>query len=351
MAEVFVGGPGAAPREAAARPARDHVRSDPNAVLELAKVCVDARVGRRSWLPLVKDVSLTIRRGETAVLVGESGSGKSILLKGVLGLLNPDVYRVTGDVMVNGVDVATLSQRQRRLLLGKEVGVVFQDPYSALDPVMTVGAQVREAVRIHSSATRAQINARVLELLDDVGIPDVKERAYWYPHEFSGGMRQRIMIALALANEPRLIVADEPTTALDVTTQAEILRLFMGLQTRLDAGVVFVTHDLTLASEIGDSLRVMYAGRIVEHGPAVDVLDDPHHPYTFGLKESLPKASGFRSIPGMPLVPGEWPPGCPFAPRCHAVIELCDVQDPQLTADSGRQVACHRADGDQAWYL
>jgi peptide/nickel transport system ATP-binding protein len=215
---------------------------------------------------------------------------------------------------------------------------------------MTVGAHIAEAIQLHRPLSRAAARVEATTLLERVGVPEAAARFGSYPHEFSGGMRQRVMIAIALANSPRLIVADEPTTALDVTIQAQVIALLKRLQRELGIGIVFVTHDLALAAEIGDSLHVMYAGRISESGPALEVLAEPRHPYTYGLKRSLPDIRGFEAIPGRPVTPGRWPAGCPFEPRCGYRVAACAERLPPLLPVGARQAACLRtAPSDQWW--
>lgn len=318
--------------------------------LSLCDVNVDARRPNGSWLRLVEGVSIEVFKGETVALVGESGSGKSVLMRGVAGLLPSGSYRVSGEVHLGGENLSALSPKRRRSTLGHQIGFVFQDPYAALDPVQTVGSQIAEALRAHQDFNRKDVRTQVVHLLDEVGVPDPKARYHAYPHEMSGGMRQRVSIAIAIANKPDVIIADEPTTALDVTIQARIIRLFGDLMRSREASLVFVTHDLALASEVAQRVLVMYGGRVVELGPTEQVLERPFHPYTAGLMGSIPHGTAFRPIPGDPVHPGEWPEGCVFSERCPHVVNECMTVPPEPFVQDSRTAFCHLARDSRPWW-
>ncbi|MET7335097.1 ABC transporter ATP-binding protein [Nonomuraea sp. NPDC005650] len=303
-------------------------------------------------LPAVRGVDLTIERGQTLVLLGESGSGKSVTAKAVMGLLDgPNVQVRSAAARLGGRDLTAMSAEERRALRGSAMTLVFQDALSALNPVLSVGDQVGELFRVHRGASRKQARARAIELLDLVGIPAAASRVDDYPHQFSGGMRQRILVAMAVALEPELIIADEPTTALDVTVQAQILALIDRLRRELGTAVLLITHDLGVAAEVGDRVAVMYAGRIVESGEVGELYDLPAHPYTDALLAAIPDldspAASLRAIPGTPPSPASVPPGCSFAPRCARASEVCSTTRPALTllpTGTGRYAACHHSE-------
>ena len=276
-------------------------------------------------LRAVNEISFTLPRGQVLAIIGESGSGKSALLRTILGI-QPDSARIEGEILLNGVDLLTLSQRQREDLRGGVVSMVFQDPMTALDPIYTVEQQLVETIRRHSSRNRHQASERARELLELVQIPSPERRLKAYPFELSGGMRQRVVIAMALASTPSLLLADEPTTALDVTIQGRILRLLADLQRQLGMSVIFVTHDLAVAAQIADVAMVMYAGRIVETGPIANIIHAPSHPYTRGLlAANVQPGQKDRpiTIPGSPPNMVRLPPGCSFAPRCTLAEDVC----------------------------
>ncbi len=295
----------------------------------------------------VRDISLDIRAGEVLGIVGESGSGKTVSSLAVIGLL-PDSATVSGSVMFNGVNLLSLDDKQMSKYRGNEIAMIFQDPLSALNPVHTIGRQIAEAMLIHKDISTENANKRAIELLDIVGIPRPAERAQSYPHEFSGGMRQRVMIALAIANEPKVLLADEPTTALDVTVQAQILDVLKTARDMTGAAIVLVTHDLGVVAGIADRIAIMYAGKVVEVGPVDEVYAQPAMPYTIGLLRSIPRVdatSGERltSISGAPVSPVNLPDGCAFAPRCPASNDVCIAKTPELLAISPtRMTACAR---------
>ena len=297
----------------------------------------------------VRNVDLDVARGEFVALLGESGSGKSVTARAVMGLIDEHTRVDAKELAVSGVDLLTLDDEARRLLRGDRMSLVLQDALSALNPVMTIGKQIGELFRVHRGATAKQARARAIELLALVGIPSPSSRVDDYPHQFSGGMRQRILIAMAIALEPEMLIADEPTTALDVTVQAQILDLLGTLRDQLGMGILLITHDLGVVMEVADRLAVMYAGRIVERGDTDTVLDRPAHPYTEALLRSVPQASArgerLLTIPGSPPSPAQLPPGCSFNPRCRLAIDLCrSVRPPLVEVTPDRDAACHRSE-------
>ncbi|MDX6540725.1 MAG: peptide/nickel transport system ATP-binding protein [Gaiellales bacterium] len=294
----------------------------------------------------VSGLSFTLSRGETLGIVGESGSGKSVTNLAILGLLNSKRSKITGEILLHGKDLLKATPAELRDVRGKDVAMIFQDPFACLHPMYRVGAQIAEAVRAHVSVPKSQAFDRAVEVLDAVGIPNARQRARDYPHQFSGGMRQRAMIAMALVHNPSVLIADEPTTALDVTVQAQILELIEQVKRDFDIGVILITHDLGVVAETAQTVMVMYAGRAVEHGPAWQVFDSPQHPYTWGLLESMPsvqaKVSRLRAIEGLPPSVIHLPSGCPFHPRCPHRFEPCDKIRPPLAAiEGGHADACH----------
>jgi oligopeptide/dipeptide ABC transporter ATP-binding protein len=300
-------------------------------------------------IPAVREVDLTVDRGEFVALLGESGSGKSVTARAIMGLADENTRITADELNLGGVDLLTLSEEQRRRLRGETMSLVLQDALSALNPVMSIGDQIGELFRVHRGATRKQARSHAVELLGLVGIPAPARRVDDYPHQFSGGMRQRILIAMAIALEPALLIADEPTTALDVTVQAQILDLLGSLRDQLGMGVLLITHDLGVVMEVADSLAVMYAGRIVESGDADAVLDHPAHPYTEALLRSVPQAamrgSDLLTIPGSPPSPARIPQGCSFHPRCHWAVDACVTTRPLLLEVApGRRAACLRSE-------
>jgi peptide/nickel transport system ATP-binding protein len=301
-------------------------------------------VTREATVHAVNGVSFSVLPGEVLCILGESGSGKSVTLRALMRLL-PRRTRIEGSVSVDGQDVLAMPSRALRDLRGGLVAMVFQEPMTALDPVYTVGQQIGETVRRHTGCDRRAARARALELLDLVRIPSAERRLDAYPHELSGGLRQRAMIAMALSCKPRLLLADEPTTALDATVQVQVLILLRRLQRELGMGMIFVTHDLGVASEIADRVAVMYAGRIVESGPVAQVLSAPAHPYTTGLLASTvhgqPRERNIDAIPGSPPDMRRLPQGCSFAPRCARRMPDCRiaVPEPRFPAP-GRMAAC-----------
>ncbi|MGN6252795.1 MAG: ABC transporter ATP-binding protein [Marmoricola sp.] len=308
-------------------------------------------------------LSYDLERGKTLGIVGESGSGKSVSSSAIMGLHRGSNALVSGEILLDGTDLLTISDEQMRRRRGRDVSMIFQDPLSAMHPYYTVGNQIAEAYQVHSDASRRAARKRAIEMLDRVGIPQPDRRVDDYPHQFSGGMRQRAMIAMSLINDPGLIIADEPTTALDVTVQAQILDLLQDLQREFNSAIIIITHDLGVVAEMADDVLVMYAGRSVEYGPCKEILTHPEMPYTWGLLSSVPDVQGdvdaklipIRGNPPSLLSP---PTGCPFHPRCDyrqhvdGGPERCASELPALTAarSGGQHVKrCHITDPDRVW--
>ncbi|WP_238005332.1 ABC transporter ATP-binding protein [Dactylosporangium sp. AC04546] len=308
----------------------------------------DLRVSVGS-VELVRGVSLDVARGTTVAVVGESGSGKSLTALSLMGLLPGGLTVSDGEIVFDGAPVTGLSERAWQPLRGKQIGMIFQDPLSALNPCLRVGDQIAEMFRRRAGLSRREAHGKVVEAMAEVGIPDAERRARSYPHEFSGGMRQRVMIAMAMSLHPQLLIADEPTTALDVTVQAQIMRLLLARKQARALTLILISHDLGVVSRSADTVVVMYAGRVVESGPTRDVLTAPAHPYTLGLMRSVPDRrrprAALEAIPGQPPDPRALPAGCAFEPRCPMARDVCRRVVPELRpAGSGRVSACHFAD-------
>ncbi|MCD4535312.1 ABC transporter ATP-binding protein [Nocardioides sp. cx-169] len=294
----------------------------------------------------VDGVSFDIRPGEHVGLVGESGSGKSVTSLAIMGLLPRRGVRTSGEIRYGDVDLMSLSRNEMSQLRGRDIAMVFQDPMTSLNPVVTVGVQIAEVISRHNDVTRKEARDRAGDLLRKVGIPDPVRRLKEYPHQLSGGMRQRVLIAIALACQPRLLIADEPTTALDVTIQAQVLEVLKELVADTGAALLMITHDLGVVAGLCDRVNVMYAGRIVESTTRDVLFEEPRHPYTGGLLGSIPRLDSPRgepltAIPGSPTNVLPWPQGCAFAPRCQNVLEVCTTQTPELTDEGVRHVRCH----------
>jgi peptide/nickel transport system ATP-binding protein len=295
----------------------------------------------------VDGVSFSIAAGETLGVVGESGSGKSVTFLTVMGLINRKSAQVSGEVLFRGQDLLKLPAEELRTIRGAKISMIFQDPMTSLHPYYKVGGQISEAIRAHQKVSKREAWSQSVEMLRRVGIPKPDERADQYPHEFSGGMRQRAMIAMALSLNPDLLIADEPTTALDVTVQAQILELIDRLKQEFDAAVVIITHDLGVVAEHCDDIMVMYAGKCVEYGDSRDIYYGAHHPYTWGLLQSIARMDQDRSerlrpIRGQPPSLINVPPGCAFHPRCPYVMDVCRTQIPELLPSNGHHAAaCH----------
>jgi peptide/nickel transport system ATP-binding protein/oligopeptide transport system ATP-binding protein len=307
-------------------------------------------------LPSVDGVSYTIERGKTLGVVGESGSGKSVTAMSILQLIpSPPGKIVGGEINFDGTDLTKLTPAEMRKIRGNEISVIFQEPMTSLNPVYTVGAQIVEAILLHQDVTYVEARAIALSMLERVGIPSPDERIDEYPHQMSGGMKQRVMIAMALACKPKLLIADEPTTALDVTIQAQILELLNELQEEVGMSILFITHDLAVVAETCDHVAVMYAGRIVEYASVVDLYEEPAHPYSIGLFNSLPDVAAKKGtdgklymIPGMVPRPQDFPTGCRFRTRCTYATEKCAKRPPTEDLGGGHLVACWYAEEVQA---
>jgi peptide/nickel transport system ATP-binding protein len=301
---------------------------------------------------VVDGVSFSVKRGKTLAIVGESGCGKSVTSMGLMGLLPATAKVGASDSLL--IDEALLGMPEERLLdvRGNRMAMIFQEPMTSLNPVFTIGEQIAESVIRHQGLSPKDARQRALEMLEKVRVPDARQRLDAYPHELSGGMRQRAMIAMALANDPALIIADEPTTALDVTIQAQILSLIANLQSETGTAMILITHDLGVVAEVADDVMVMYAGRVVESGPVKTLFDDPQHPYTIGLMGSMPsigpREGRLATINGRVPTPAEMPSGCRFAGRCPFVIQACrDERPPLLELSPGHFAACIRAPLEQ----
>jgi len=293
---------------------------------------------RQGTVCAVDGLSFAVGSREVLGIVGESGSGKSVAMYSILGLVRDANVTISGSVIFEGREILGLSDKELRSVRGRDVGMIFQDPMTALTPVYTVGWQIVEQLRAHNDMTKREAQERAIELLAEVGIPDPRTRVNHYPHEYSGGMRQRVMIAMALSCNPKLLIADEPTTALDVTTQAQILDLMGRLRESYGSSIIIITHDMGVIAEIADRVVVMYAGRPAEIGPEIEVVRSPRHPYTWGLIEAVPrtnkKTSRLVTIPGNAVSPLEVPEGCAFGPRCHYRMAKCIERPPAHGTDS-----------------
>ncbi|MFF9644782.1 ABC transporter ATP-binding protein [Kitasatospora aureofaciens] len=302
----------------------------------------------------VNGVNYSVAAGETLAVLGESGSGKSVTAQTIMGILDMPPGKVTrGEILYRGQDMLKMSNEERRKIRGRKIAMIFQDALSALNPVLSVGYQLGEMFRVHQGVSKAEAKAKAIELMDRVRIPAAKERVNDYPHQFSGGMRQRIMIAMALSLQPDLIIADEPTTALDVTVQAQVMDLLAELQAEYNMGLILITHDLGVVADVADKIAVMYAGRIVETAPVHELYANPAHPYTKGLLRSIPrldqKGQELYAIKGLPPNLLKVPAGCAFNPRCDVATDLCRTEIPALhhVTDkdgkelTGRRSACH----------
>jgi dipeptide transport system ATP-binding protein len=293
----------------------------------------------------VDNISYQVEEGEVLGIVGESGSGKSVSSLSVMGLIDYPGKVQADELTFNGQDLLAMPEKQRRQLTGSDIAMIFQDPMTSLNPCFTVGYQIIEALKTHQGGSKRELKNRAIELLTLVGIPAPESRLNSYPHQLSGGMSQRVMIAMAIACNPRLLIADEPTTALDVTIQAQIIDLLIELQRREKMGLVLITHDLALVAEVAHRVIVMYAGQVVESGPASEVFSQPKHPYTQALLASLPESSAGKerldALPG--VVPGQYdrPKGCLLSPRCPYATDRCREEAPQNQGPLDRQVKCH----------
>jgi oligopeptide/dipeptide ABC transporter ATP-binding protein len=319
--------------------------SKPLLAIDRLKACFDLPEGR---VRAVEDLSLTLNRGETLALVGESGCGKTACALSVMRLLPAPAGRILGGrILLEGRDLLKVSEREMQKIRGNRISMVFQEPMTSLNPVMAVGKQIGEVLRVHGNPGRAAARAAAKEMIEQVGIPDVTRSYDAFPHEISGGMKQRIMIAMALICRPEVLIADEPTTAVDVTVQAQLLRLLKSLQNAYGLAILLITHDLSVVSEMADRVAVMYAAKIVERSPRAALLKDPRHPYTRGLFQSLPRMGSDRpgrlvEIPGSVPDALRFPKGCRFHPRCPRVKARCEEEEPLLRElEPGREAACH----------
>jgi oligopeptide transport system ATP-binding protein len=320
--------------------------ADARHLLEVRDLHVEFRTPR-GIVRAVNGVSYTLDRGETLAILGESGSGKSVSAQAVMGLIDsPPGFITKGELVFQGRDLLTVSQAERRAVRGDGIAMIFQDALTALNPVFSVGWQIAEMYRKHRGMSRREAKKRAIALMDRVGIPSARERVGDYPHQFSGGMRQRVMIAMALALDPDVLIADEPTTALDVTVQAQVMDLLSHLQAETGMGLILITHDLGVVADVADKVGVMYAGEIVEGGPVREVYRHPAHPYTEGLMHSIPrvdqKGGRLDPITGAPPSLVNIPSGCPFHPRCPYVRDNCSRDVPPLyEVRANRYSACH----------
>ena len=318
-------------------------------VLEVTDLSIQFK-SEHGWSTVVDHLDLTLARGETLGLVGESGSGKTVTSLAIMGLLTGPRVRISGSVKLQGRELVGLNKREMNALRGKSIGMIFQEPRRSLNPAFTVGDQIAEVVKRHREGVgRREAWARAVEMLELVGIPDAAARAHEYPHQFSGGMCQRVMLAIAVACEPVVLIADEPTTALDVTVQAQVLDLLTELQDRMGLGILFITHDLGVVAETCDRVAVLYGGQVMETTGSEDLFYDPQHPYTEGLLASTPdaqvRAERLYAIPGTVPAAWNWPNGCRFHPRCaYAQAGLCDDGVVSLSGAESHQVRCARAD-------
>jgi oligopeptide transport system ATP-binding protein len=315
-------------------------------LLEVDDLHVEFRT-RRGVVNAVNGITYTLDERETLAILGESGSGKSVSAGAIMGLIDsPPGFITKGEIRFRGDDLLKLDEPARRAVRGEQIAMVFQDALTALNPVYSVGWQIAEMYRAHRGTSKKQAREKAIELMDRVHIPAARDRVEAYPHQFSGGMRQRVMIAMALALDPDILIADEPTTALDVTVQAQVMDLLAELQHETGMGLILITHDLGVVADVADRVAVMYAGRIVETGPVRDIYHHPAHPYTEGLMASIPrldqKGGKLTPISGAPPSLMRIPSGCPFHPRCPYRRDVCEIDDPPLyDVGHGRRSACH----------
>lgn len=299
---------------------------------------------KKGIINAVNGVDFDIEKGEVVAVVGESGSGKSVTSLSIMGLLSKGRTSVEGEILFKSENLLTKSKRELQDIRGKQISMIFQEPMTSLNPVFTIGRQISEALIRHEKLTKKQAEEKAIEMLDLVGIPSPEKRLKNYPHQMSGGMRQRVMIAMALACNPELLIADEPTTALDVTIQAQILELMINLKEKLGTSILLITHDLGVVAETADRVVVMYCGKVVEKGTVEDIFNNPQHPYTKGLLNSIPKVEEKEEklfmIPGMVPNPLNLPSGCAFSDRCTYCQDICKVKEPPLIASRDREVRC-----------
>ncbi len=313
------------------------------ALLEISNLTVEFET-RGGRFRAVDSVSLSVDPREIVSIVGESGSGKSVAMLAVMGLLPPTAHVTADRLAFDGIDLQNITPHQRRQIVGKQMAMIFQEPMSSLNPCFTVGFQIGETLATHMGLGRAARKARTIELLDQVGIPEPEKRLNAFPHQLSGGMSQRVMIAMAIACNPKLLIADEPTTALDVTIQAQILDLLTRLGRETGMALVLITHDMGVVAETSERVIVQYAGQQVEEASTLDLFDDPHHPYTSALLAALPERATEARLPSIPgVVPGQWdrPNGCLFAPRCAHALDICQSVKPVKASMTLGRALCH----------
>ena len=326
------------------------LNDQPEGLLQVRDLQTSFDLSKTLSVKAVDGVSFDLHAGETLAIVGESGSGKSVTSLSIMGLLPKDIGRITGgSITLMGRDITHLSDAEMRNIRGRDIGMIFQEPMTSLNPVHSVGQQIAEMVMRHRSVGKSKARVRAIEMLDLVGIPEPRRRVDAYPHEMSGGMRQRAMIAMALACEPRILIADEPTTALDVTIQAQMLELMQELQDKLGMAIIFITHDLGVVAEIADRVVVMYAAQVVETGDVGEIFSNPRMPYTAGLMNSIPRLGAslrkerLQAIPGTVPALTSLPDGCRFHPRCSYVQEVCRAARPALVdTGGGHMIRCPR---------
>jgi len=307
---------------------------------------------KKNEVKAVDGVDIVIKKGETVALVGESGSGKSITSLSIMGLVpSPGGKIVGGQILLEGKDLTTLSEKEMCRIRGNEISMIFQEPMTSLNPVLTIGEQITEVIIYHQKLSKKEAEQKAIELLKLVGFSRADEIIHEYPHRLSGGMRQRVMIAMAMSCNPKLLIADEPTTALDVTIQAQILELMKGLSDQFDTSILLITHDLGVVSEVAERVVVMYCGQVVEEAHVDDLFDEPLHPYTEGLIQSIPSIEGeierLQNIEGNVPTPDQLPKGCRFAPRCSKAFGRCFEEAPQLIEKDGRAVRCFLHEGKE----
>ena len=309
---------------------------------------------RTGTLKAVDGLSFELQAGRVLCIVGESGSGKSVTAQSIMRLIELPGRIVDGAISFRNQDLLALTEHEMEDLRGNRIGMIFQDPMTSLNPVFTIGEQIIETIIAHTGASKEEARARAVELMRLVGIPEPEGRLSDYPHQFSGGMRQRVLIAIAIACEPDILIADEPTTALDVTIQAQILRLLSDIQKKLGSAMILITHDLGVVSAMADEVLVMYSGRMVEYGEVKTIFRNPRHPYTLGLLDSIIKLddsreSELRSISGLPPIPIDPPPGCAFRDRCVRAMDICGAQDPPwVETATGSTAVCHAVEAEEA---
>lgn len=329
-------------------------RLDSDVLLEVTDLSVGFKSRGKPLAEAVRSMSYSVRRGETLAIVGESGSGKSVSAMAMLGLL-PGSAVVSGSAVFDGADLLSMAPKELRNYRGRRIAMIFQDPMTAFHPAFTIGDQIGEAMTVHGLAGKKEAHRRAADLLELVGVPEPGVRVDQYPHEYSGGMRQRAMVAMAIANKPDLLIADEPTTALDVTIQAQVMEVLAQVQAEVDAALILITHDLGVVANVAERVQVMYGGRIVERGPVDKIFRQPRNPYTRGLLSSLPRVDGVRGeklipIGGTPPSILNMPPGCAFAPRCQFRTDVCDEAAADLESDGvDHESRCHNTYTLPAW--